>query len=55
MKKFISIVFVILILISLGVGFWLGMKWQRFQYLDKCLDMGGGMSPGNSEICVIQK
>lgn len=55
MKKFIGIIFVILLLISLGGGFWLGMKWQRFQYVDKCLDMGGGMNPGGSEICVVKK
>ncbi len=55
MKKFISIIFIILILISLGAGFYLGMKWQRLQYLDKCLDAGGGMNPGGNEICVIKK
>ena len=55
MKKFISIIFAISILVSLGSGFWLGMKWQRFQYLDTCLDMGGGMNPGNNEICTVKK
>ena len=55
MKKFLIISFVLGILIAIGVGFWLGMKWQRFNYLDKCLDMGGGMNPGGQEICVIKK
>ena len=55
MKKFITGVFIICIIFSSGIGFWLGMKWQRFQYLDACLDMGGGMNPGGSEICVIRK
>ncbi len=55
MKKFISIIFVILLMVSLCVDFYLGMKWQRFRYLDACLDMGGGTNPGNHEICVIEK
>ena len=55
MKKFLSIAIVVSIIISLGVGFWLGMKWSRIQYLDKCLDMGGGMNPGGYEICVVEK
>jgi hypothetical protein len=55
MKKFISVIFAILLMVSLGVGFYLGMKWQRFKYLDSCLDMGGGTNSGNHEICVIEK
>jgi hypothetical protein len=55
MKKFLSISFIVGILIALGIGFWLGIKWQRFSYLDTCLDMGGGMNPGGYEICMIEK
>jgi len=33
----------------------IGMKWQQFLYLDKCLDMGGGMNPGNRAVCIVEK
>jgi hypothetical protein len=35
-------------------SFFLGMKWNQFQYEDTCLDMGGGKNPGNHPICVIE-
>jgi hypothetical protein len=43
----------LLIIIALAVGFIVGMQWKHFWYLDQCLDMGGGMNPGNHPICVV--
>jgi hypothetical protein len=50
--KIIKIVIYILII---TVVFFLGAKWQKFQYEDVCLDMGGGINPGEHSICVIEK
>jgi hypothetical protein len=55
MKKFLRISCLILIFLSFGLGFWLGMKWQRFNYVDKCLDMGGGVNYDAGGICVLKK
>lgn len=35
--------------------FFLGMQYQKFIYNNICLDMGGGMNPGNYPICVVKK
>lgn len=40
--------------IILVLGFWGGMAWEKFQYEDWCLDMGGGKNPGNYKYCVVQ-
>lgn len=44
----IGIVFVALVLKA-------GMTWEKFQYEDVCLDLGGGMHTGDFPVCVIEK
>lgn len=51
MKNNIRNTVVVALLISLS--FWLGILWNTFQYTDICLDMGGGMYPQGSKICVV--
>ncbi len=45
----------IIIIVAMVAGFYMGIKWNQFQYDDLCLDMGGGKNPGNYPICVIEK
>ena len=46
---------ILISLIFLIIGFFIGRWWIIFDYNDKCLDMGGGKNPGNNSICVIKK
>ncbi|XLQ19691.1 MAG: hypothetical protein ACKUBY_03805 [Candidatus Moraniibacteriota bacterium] len=40
--------------VCIGLSFVLGMQWQKFQYNDICLDMGGGKNPGGHPICIVE-
>jgi hypothetical protein len=51
MKK--TILISIIVVVSLVLAFFTGMKWNEFQYNDICLDMGGGKNPGNHPICTV--
>ena len=48
MKKAVVIILIV-------ISFFLGIRWKSFWYLDQCLDIGGGINPGNHPICVIEK
>lgn len=37
----------------MAAAFLAGIKVQQFIYTDQCLDMGGGMNPGNHPVCVV--
>ncbi len=52
MKRIFSLIIGI---VFLGAAFTAGMWWQKQLYLDICLDLGGGMNPGDYPICVIEK
>jgi len=52
MKKFLVVVIILALIIFFSLGFWSGLKWQQFQYMDKCLDMGGGIAPNTKGLCV---
>ncbi len=36
-------------------SFYLGALYHKFAYLDKCLDLGGGLNPERYDICVVEK
>ena len=42
-----------LLFAAIIVSFILGRAWQTMVYRDTCLDLGGGMNPGNHPICVL--
>ncbi len=35
----------IIAILMLGAGVWLGVKAERFMYMDSCLDAGGRIDP----------
>ena len=45
----------LLLIASLVVEFFAGMRAQAYLYEDLCLDLGGGKNPGSYPICVIEK
>ena len=36
-------------------SFWAGLQFQKAQYDDVCLDLGGGRNPGQYPICVVEQ
>ena len=44
-----------LLLILTGMAFIAGMQWERLGYEDRCLDLGGGIRPGDAPICVVKE
>ena len=50
-----NVILAFAIIVSLIIVFFAGIKWTEFQYLDICLDMGGGINPSDNHICVIEK
>ena len=46
--------YMLCIVISVSVSFYLGIQWNKLQYEDICLDLGGGRNPGMYPICVIE-
>ncbi|MDU9007036.1 hypothetical protein QO231_24755 [Sedimentitalea todarodis] len=37
------------------LSFWTGSEFQKAQYDDLCLDLGGGRNPGQHPICVLEQ
>ena len=52
MKKINAILIGLLFLL---IGVFIGYKYFQLNYQDKCLDLGGGQNPGNYPICVVEK
>ena len=52
MKKFINILSIIIILLITFIAWG---KYYEFYYVDKCLDMWGGINSWDYGICVIEK
>jgi len=50
MKKSVLIFLGAILLIA---SFYAGVKWNQFHYNDLCLDMGGGMRPGDYPMCIV--
>ena len=50
-----KVLFILAVCIAALMGFWAGTVWYQFNYLDRCLDAGGGANPGNYPICIIEK
>lgn len=38
-----------------AMSFWAGLNFQKAQYNDVCLDLGGGQNPGQHPICVVEQ
>ena len=38
-----------------SMSFWAGLNFQKAQYNDVCLDLGGGRNPGQRPICVVEQ
>lgn len=38
-----------------SMSFWAGLNFQKAQYNDVCLDLGGGRNPGQHPICVVEQ
>ena len=51
MRWFNTLLLVVIFILAFAGGMW----WQKQKYLDICLDLGGGMNPGNYPICVIER
>jgi len=37
------------------MSFWVGLQFQKAQYKDVCLDLGGAENPGQYPICVVEQ
>ena len=44
---------IIALLLGLSISFFAGTQWEKLQYNDTCLDLGGRINPGNYPICVV--
>jgi predicted Na+-dependent transporter len=45
----------LLMVLSFVPGVYVGKVLERNLYEERCLDLGGGMQPGDHPICVIEK
>ena len=52
-KKNLMIVAAVIVIAAMS--FWAGLQFQKAQYDDVCLDLGGGRNPGQYPICVIEQ
>ncbi len=48
-------IYILGIVTTVGISFYLGTQWYTFRYDDICLDLGGGRNPGGYPICVIER
>ena len=52
-KKTMTVVAAVTVIAAMS--FWAGLLFQKAQYNDACLDLGGGQNPGQYPICVVQQ
>ena len=52
-KKNLMIVAAVIVIAAMS--FWAGLQFQKAQYDDVCLDLGGGRNPGQHPICVVEQ
>ena len=52
-KKTLMIVSAVIVIAAMS--FWAGLNFQKAQYKDACLDLGGGGNPGQHPICVVEQ
>ena len=43
------------VIVIAAMSFWAGLQFQKAQYDDVCLDLGGGQNPGQYPICVVEQ
>ena len=43
------------VIVIAAMSFWAGLNFQKAQYNDVCLDLGGGRNPGQYPICVVEQ
>ena len=52
-KKTMTVVAAVTVIAAMS--FWAGLQFQKAQYNDVCLDLGGGQNPGQYPICFVQQ
>ena len=52
-KNYLLIVAAVVVIAAMS--FWAGLNFQKAQYNDVCLDLGGGQNPGQHPICVVEQ
>ena len=52
-KNYLLIVAAVIVIAA--ISFWAGLNFQKAQYNDVCLDLGGGQNPGQHPICVVEQ
>lgn len=50
-----NLLIVAAVIVIAAISFWAGLNFQKAQYNDVCLDLGGGQNPGQHPICVVEQ
>ena len=50
-----NLLIVAAVIVIAAMSFWAGLNFQKAQYNDVCLDLGGGQYPGQHPICVVEQ
>ncbi|RBW63250.1 hypothetical protein SAMN05444000_114117 [Shimia gijangensis] len=50
-----NLLIVAAVIVIAAMSFWAGLNFQKAQYNDVCLDLGGGQNPGQHPICVVEQ
>jgi hypothetical protein len=50
-----NLMIVVAVIVIAAMSFWAGLNFQKAQYNEVCLDLGGGQNPGQYPICVVKQ
>jgi preprotein translocase subunit SecD len=50
-----NLLIVAAVIVIAAMSFWAGLQFQKAQYDEVCLDLGGGRNPGQYPICVVEQ
>ena len=50
-----NLLIVAAVIVIAAMSFWAGLQFQKAQYDEVCLDLGGGQNPGQYPICVVEQ
>jgi len=50
-----NLMIVVAVIVIAAMSFWAGLQFQKAQYDEVCLDLGGGQNPGQYPICVVEQ
>ena len=50
-----NLLIVVAVIVIAAMSFWAGLQFQKAQYDEVCLDLGGGQNPGQYPICVVEQ